>query len=102
MMAIGGGPAGGWYWLLEGERDRRAEHLKARRWTGVGVVSFSIRWPLKLMVWRLRVERWSRRSPYLRTGSFSLLCFAPSLARACAERSAGDTGSSLAGMCWSV
>jgi len=34
----------------------------ARAWTGVGDVIFSIRCPLKLMVCRVRVARWPRRS----------------------------------------
>jgi hypothetical protein len=55
---------------------------KARRWTGVGAVSFSIFWPLKLMVWRVRVDRWARRSWYLLTGSLPLVRLAASLALA--------------------
>src|ERR1039458_3569066 len=63
------------YWRVRGTGAPRSS--KARRWTGVGLVSFSIRWPLKVMVWRSRVDRWSSRSPYLRTGSLPLVRLAP-------------------------
>src|SRR6266540_538948 len=35
---------------------------KARAWTGVGVVSLSMRCPAKMMTWRVRVARWASRS----------------------------------------
>ena len=41
---------------------------KAARCAGVGMVIFSIWWPPMVMVWRVRVARWSTRSRKLRTG----------------------------------
>src|SRR6266511_3091774 len=35
---------------------------KARAWTGVGVGSFWMRCPAKMMTWRVRVARWASRS----------------------------------------
>jgi hypothetical protein len=60
---------------------------KTRRCVGVGVVSFSMCWPAKLMISRLRVPRWVSRSWKLRTGrpsgssSGSGVCFLDEVGR---------------------
>ena len=36
-------------------------------------------WPLKVMAWRSRVDKWLSRSPYLRAGRLPTVCFYASL-----------------------
>ena len=48
------------YWMVRGTGAPRSS--KAWRWTGVGLASFSMRCPAKLMVCRSRVDRCSSRS----------------------------------------
>src|SRR6266849_5463233 len=77
MLGLGvGGPGVTGYLRVRGMGAPSSS--KARRWTGVGSVSLLICWPLKVMVWRSRVDRWLSRSPYLRTGSLPALRLAAS------------------------
>jgi len=70
---------------------------KARRWSGVGLVSLSTGWPATVMVSRVRVARWSIRSRKLRMGCFPGPVLRPALAAAAAERRTGVTGLPRAG-----
>ncbi len=51
--------AGGCYWLRNGQWHGSAEQFEGSVLDGVGVVSFSIFCPAKVMVCRSRVARWA-------------------------------------------
>jgi hypothetical protein len=64
---------------------------KTRRWVGVGLVIFSMRWPVKLIVSLSSLLRCSSRSRKLRTGSPSGVSLFLSLVLALDERWARET-----------